>query len=42
MAASLHRFAISAPLNPGDRDASLLAYSSVEYLLESLRGFKWT
>lgn len=42
MAASLHKLAISAPLKPGVKDASLLPYSSFVYLLESFKGLKWT
>lgn len=42
MAASLQRLAISAPLNPGDKEANLFAYSYFVYLEESLRGFKCT
>lgn len=40
MAASLHRLAMSAPLNPGVNVASLLAYSSIDYDASNLSGFK--
>jgi len=42
IAASLHKLAISAPLNPGVNAASLLAYSYFVYLGESFNGDKWT
>lgn len=42
MAASLHKLAIYAPLNPGVKAASLLAYYSFVYLADSFRGDKWT
>lgn len=34
--------AISAPLNPGVKEASLLAYYYFVYLADSLIGVKWT
>lgn len=40
IAASLHKLAIYAPLNPGDKEANLLAYSSCEYFEDSFKGFR--
>lgn len=42
IAASLHKLAISAPLNPGVNAANLLAYYSFVYLVESVSGVKCT
>lgn len=41
IAASLHKFAISAPENPGLRLANRLAYSSIDIFLSRARGFRW-
>jgi len=38
----LHKLAISAPLKPGVKAASLLAYSYFVYFGESFNGDKWT
>ncbi len=40
IAASLHKLAISAPLKPGVKVASLLAYSSIYTEGSNLIGFK--
>lgn len=42
MAASLHKFAIYAPLKPGVNAASLLAYSSIVYFCDNANGAKCT
>lgn len=40
IAASLHRFEISAPENPGLNDASLFAYSSISVLGSKVNGLR--
>jgi hypothetical protein len=42
IAASLHRLAISAPLNPGLSSESLFARSSIFLLGLIFRGLRWT
>lgn len=42
IAASLHKFAISAPLKPGVNVASLFAYSSIVFEGSRFKGFKCT